>query len=318
MSMLDEARESFIMARKYDRSLSDEHMEGIENLLAARKKYGANSIEFSKPKNEKKTPGDNKKRKKGRQTVVEIGRFSDDNEVDGDASSDGSSSEGGSEAATEPGGASSTLSGAYGVKKKILENEIEVKVNLGQPLGVGLTRGARIDHLKEGGQFAKAGAAPGDRIVAVETSMVYTLDHFKKALSTLKEMGKESITIIVKQNGRVTNDESEDGEEEKEAEKSPDVRRLQKIQRQKETLRSKKQGGGGGGGGGGRGQLDMNDAGAVTKAGVALVMEGKFEEALPLFKRVAELGPDEVVGGVWKVVCVCVCLNPLTVPPSLF
>ncbi len=61
----------------------------------------------------------------------------------------------------------------------MLFEDVDVLVDLDDPLGVSLTNSARIDSLQPDGPFSSAGAKPGDRMVAVGNSLVFTLDDLK-------------------------------------------------------------------------------------------------------------------------------------------
>jgi len=322
LSMLEEARESLTKARVLDKSLTDANLESVYNLIESAKAYGSESIEFTNPKAEEAarkaaaasaaTSTSKKGKKKSRQTVVEIGRFSDEDDDSEDIIDTNADDENNNQNNDEE-------ENFFGIKKQNSENEFNVQIDLSQSLGIGLTRGARIDHIKKGkSQFDHTNAKPGDRIVAVESSMVYTLDHFKKAISNAKNDKKTMITITVKQNGRVEDDEdassfNKEGNNEFDEFDELDEktkRKLLKIQRLQNKIRNK-----------GKkknnqdipeeknqdipstpdqspptdqNSLDMNSENVVIKAAVDFVMAGKFEEALPLFVRVAQLSPNKV------------------------
>jgi hypothetical protein len=77
------------------------------------------------------------------------------------------------------------------------DDEIDFVLDLSSPFGVGLTPDAVVDNVKDGGQFSRASAKHGDKIVAAGVSPVETLQDFKDAISSHKSDGVMKLVVTL-------------------------------------------------------------------------------------------------------------------------
>jgi Tfp pilus assembly protein PilF len=132
--------------------------------------------------------------------------------------------------------------------------EVEVVVELGQPLGVSLWPGLLVEAAASGGQLASA--AGGDRVVAVAATRVWSVGQLQEELEALRAAGVTSVGVTLARSDKAV---------------------APRAARPAAAAPLKRAGG----------------EAALVKEAVAFVSTGDLASALPLFVEAAELSPQK-------------------------
>jgi len=190
-----------------------------------------------------------------------------------------------------------------GAKKE--EVEVDFTLELSKAFGVALDQNARMDTVHEGGQFALAGAQPGDVIIAAGTTLVSSLEEFKAAVAEHKREKHPKMVVTFKGSKQTAVPSSNKAKKGKKMRKglsteaistSPDASDRQGASGSGRKRRKRSNGHGG----------DNNNekvvvsaadvaaAESVTSEAVNLIMQGNVAGALPLFEKATHLNPQKV------------------------